>query len=478
MFYICSNQINIGPAVPGYIKGKIMIIKELQLRNFQVIDDLEEKFDGNVYFITGDNELGKSTLLKAIGVLLTGDRDAVLQKGKDKGFARAVIGADGNEYKVELNFTAKNPRGTLLITDQNGMKTERLEMLQNIFGYVDYDAVEFSRWSETAEGRRKQLAVIKQLLPDNVRTRIDEIDTEIKVQKEKKTTVNSAIKNAIAQRDSIKLEKGDIDKYNTPIALVDLLEEAAENSKLVSKAERAQEVIKKCTAQLDAIPSRINHAKSLFENDFDEIKKRIEALQLEAKQRQIDYNNTLEQIDKEKTESTVRLDNARKWLDRYNDTIKDEESPEERLIKAEKHNEMVQKVNEYKVRQQAVVVSKELGERIDSEVAKLQEERGKLILSASLPIPGLSFTDEGLELNGVPFVAGKVSDSQLMEVATQLIIASNPKVKVFRIARGESLGENRLRDIIAIAKKHGFQGFIEEVKRGQNELVIEQYTEL
>ena len=113
----------------------------------------------------------------------------------------------------------------------------------------------------------------------------------------------------------------------------------------------------------------------------------------------------------------------------------------------------------------------------EDKLGALAKERETLIATSKLPIAGLSFTDDGLELNGVPFVAGKVSDSQIMEVAAKLIIASNPTVKVFRIARGESLGEKRLQAIIDIAKANGFQGFIEEVKRGQTDLVVEEYTE-
>lgn len=105
------------------------------------------------------------------------------------------------------------------------------------------------------------------------------------------------------------------------------------------------------------------------------------------------------------------------------------------------------------------------------------KERENLIAKSKLPIDGLTFTDDGLELNGVPFVAGKVSDSQIMEVAAKLIIASNPTVKVFRIARGESLGAKRLQSLIELARKEGYQGFIEEVKRGQDDLVIEEYSE-
>lgn len=66
----------------------IMIVKKLELVNFQVIKEFNADFNGNVYFITGDNELGKSTVLKAIGALLTGNRDAVLKNGESKGFAK------------------------------------------------------------------------------------------------------------------------------------------------------------------------------------------------------------------------------------------------------------------------------------------------------------------------------------------------------------------------------------------------------
>ena len=48
-----------------------MYIKKIELQNFQVIKDFSASFEGGVYLITGDNELGKSTLLKAIGALLT-----------------------------------------------------------------------------------------------------------------------------------------------------------------------------------------------------------------------------------------------------------------------------------------------------------------------------------------------------------------------------------------------------------------------
>ena len=172
-----------------------MYIKKLELRNFQVIEEFAADFDGAVYFITGENEVGKSTLLKAIGALLTGQRDDVLRNGASKGFAKMVVGDDGEEYDVQLSFTEANPRGTLTIKQKTtGMSTNNVSMLQRIFGYQDFDAVEFSRWSETAEGRRKQIAVVKALLPEDVRNRIALIDETVSTMKAERTGINRDVK--------------------------------------------------------------------------------------------------------------------------------------------------------------------------------------------------------------------------------------------------------------------------------------------
>ena len=196
-----------------------MIIKRLELVNFQVISKFNADFEGNVYFITGDNELGKSTVLKAIGALLTGARDAVLKNGENKGFARMVIGDDGEEYKVELRYTKSNPRGTLSITQKSsGIRSDNVSMLQKILGYTDFDAVEFSRWSETAEGRRKQIEVVKSLLPEKVRKRIAEIDSEVIDLKDKRLFSNRELKqyNSLCAEAENNLSSGDVEKFTVP----------------------------------------------------------------------------------------------------------------------------------------------------------------------------------------------------------------------------------------------------------------------
>ena len=450
-----------------------MIVKKLELVNFQVIKEFNADFDGNVYFITGDNELGKSTVLKAIGALLTGNRDAVLKNGESKGFAKMIVGDDGEEYEVELKFTKANPRGTLSIKSKTtGMKSDNVSMLQNIFGYTDFDAVEFSRWSETAEGRRKQIEVVKSLLPEEVRTRIAEIDTTVAGLKTERTGVNRDLKTykSISDAAGQGLTTQDLKTYAKPKDITELMKEQAENAQLIEKAKTVRSALEQRKKQLEEIPERLAAAKATYEKAIEEAKKAIERTEKL-------YKEAIAQIESEKADYEVRKANAEKWLANYEENNLEKLDTSEQLRKAEEHNKKAAKVADYLSKKKQADDKKSEAEKMDSEIEELSAEREKLISSAKLPISGLSFSDDGLVLNDVPFVAGKVSDSQIMEVAAKLIIASNPTVKVFRIARGESLGQKRLQAILDLAKKEGFQGFIESVVRGQQDLIIEEYTE-
>lgn len=451
----------------------IMIVKKLELVNFQVIKEFNADFDGNVYFITGDNELGKSTVLKAIGALLTGNRDAVLKNGESKGFAKMIVGDDGEEYEVELKFTKANPRGTLSIKSKTtGMKSDNVSMLQKIFGYTDFDAVEFSRWSETAEGRRKQIEVVKSLLPEEVRTRIAEIDTTVAGLKTERTGVNRDLKTykSISDAAGQGLTTQDLKTYAKPKDITELMKEQAENAQLIEKAKTVSSALEQRKKQLEEIPERLAAAKATYEKAIEEAKKAIERTEKL-------YKEAIAQIESEKADYEARKANAEKWLANYEENNPEKLDTAEQLRKAEEHNKKAAKVADYLSKKKQADDKKAEAEKMDSEIAELSAEREKLISSAKLPISGLSFSDDGLVLNDVPFVAGKVSDSQIMEVAAKLIIASNPTVKVFRIARGESLGQKRLQAILDLAKKEGFQGFIESVVRGQQDLIIEEYTE-
>lgn len=500
-----------------------MIIKNIQLQNFQTIKEFNGDFEGNVYFITGENELGKSTLLKAIMVLLTGNRDEVLRNGEEKGFARIVVGGDGKEYEVELRMTKANPRGTITIKSlDTGMKSDRVTALQEIFGYQDFDANEFVSWSETAEGRRKQVQIVKSLLPEETQKRIADIDTEVIRIKEERKEDNATLKTYTTIFN--KAEKGispeDVETYSEPLDMQELLEQQKEAVQLEEKAKTVREKMAQRAKTIAETPERLAdlqekqkeliqkeqdlkvqaeqarrsereraeqvynkalaEAEQVYKKSLAEIEetynKSLTKLQDVAIEREKRYTEEKEAIAAEDADARNRLENCKKWLEDYENNKPTDIN--QQIADVQHHNEMNRKVTEYLAAKKNKEDAAEKVAQHEKKLSDLSTERETLVKSAKLPIAGLNFTEDGLELNGIPFVAGKVSDSQIMEVAAKLIIAKNPTVKVFRIARGESLGKKKLEALINLAKENGYQGFIEQVVREQNELRVEQYNEM
>lgn len=467
-----------------------MHIKKLQLLNFQVIESFEAEFDGTIYLIKGDNELGKSTLLKAIGALLTGKRDNVLRTGASNGFAKMVIGDEGDEFEVSLSFTEANPRGTLTIKQKStGLNTNNVTMLSRLFGYQDFDAVEFSRWSETAEGRRKQIAVVKALLPEPVKNRIEQIDKDLEVLKMDRTGANRNVKycEGLMKEAASKLGRGEMEKYASPIDVTELLEKQKTNVQLAEKAKTARAMLEQRNSQLAEIPARIQAVKErandlykVYTDKVEQAKRAYEEAVSEAEKRGNEIGKGLQEaldnIEAERMDLEIRKANAENWLFKYDSAEKVDVSS--MLAEAESHNRKYNLVLSYRDSFYKYTAEKEKADSLDAQIKDLASERAALIAGANLPVSGLAFTEDGLELNGIPFVSGQVSDSQIMETAAKLVIASNPKVKVFRIGRGESLGSKRMKAIVDLAKENGFQGFIEQVQRGQDTMTVEEYIEV
>lgn len=443
-----------------------MIIKKLQLRNFQAIKDFDADFTGDVYLVKGENEVGKSTILKSIVCLLTGERDAVLRNGEKNGFAKMVIGGDGKEYTVELRFTENDPRGTISIKAKDGMRSTNVSMLRTVLNYRNFDAEEFARWSETAEGRRKQIQVVMGLMPPEIANRIKTIDAEVLQTKESRKTVNANIKYKETELESIKaqMSDGDTETYTEPIDLTVLMQESNKAAEQRAKAEN----VKMQMASLEIELANIPKERERLAADLERAKKAYE----DAK---AFYNRSIERVAAEETEIKGKIENAEQWLSEYDAQPKEDAA--EKLAAAQNHNAKCQIVKMFHAKQNEVDAERTKADKLNTDLDAYAKERAELVAAAKFPIDGLSFGEDGLTLNDVPFVVGKVSDSQIMEVAAKLVIASNPTVNIFRIGRGESLGAKRLQSIVNLAKENGFQGFIEQVERGQETISIEEYRE-
>jgi hypothetical protein len=449
-----------------------MNVTYLELKNFRTITNFSADFEGAVYLITGENEVGKTTLLTAVTAMLTGEKpENLLQEGKQKGHAKMTIqdGA-GSGYDIELSFDKLNPKGRLTITQQDtGMIDNRKTMLQHLLQYTDFDAEDFLKWSKTAEGRRKQMTFIKSLLPEDTQKQIASIEASIAELREERKTANT--EHTIAHRSLSRMTWNDqfLKDHTEKKSIKKIAEEKSKVQADRQQWENAQKEYSSISDALQDFDKAAADKLSLMEDRLRDLQKQVEQ-QLATME---DFRN---QAKKDKKELMSRKKAADKWFNERQEPSVDLTEFDEKIQSAEEHNEAVQTADEIRVLISQREEAKAQLDKIDEQVELYQVEKLDL-LSGELPVPGLSFTEDGLMFEGRPFAPEYLSTSQEMEIAALLIMASNPKTKIFRIQQGESLGADRLKAIVDFAIKNGYQGFIEQVNRGQNELRVEKVTE-
>jgi hypothetical protein len=105
---------------------------------------------------------------------------------------------------------------------------------------------------------------------------------------------------------------------------------------------------------------------------------------------------------------------------------------------------------------------------IEQQAAKLTEvmdlrqaKKNEAIAAAKLPVPGMSFGDGALLLNGVPF--NQASDAEQLRASVEVAMASNSELRVIRIRQGSLLDDDAMKLLAKIAEERDFQIWIERV---------------
>jgi predicted AAA+ superfamily ATPase len=129
---------------------------------------------------------------------------------------------------------------------------------------------------------------------------------------------------------------------------------------------------------------------------------------------------------------------AQRWIDR--------QAAEERLAKAQevsaKHTALIESVD---------------------------EQRAALIANANLPVDGLSFDDEGVQYQGIPFE--QASAAERLKVSAAMAMALNPELKVICIRDASLLDDQSKLALVEMAKAHDYQIWYEVVATSVDESV-------
>lgn len=414
-------------------------ILEFRAENFMKLKVVQITPTSNTVVLSGANEQGKSAVLKAILVALSGkdslkDIPEPIRKGSDKG----EITLDLGDYIVTRTFTQKD--SYLTITNREGAKYgSPQKLLDELFNKNTIDPSEFLALDE--EKQYKQLKSLVKLDVD-----IDELERFKKAAFDERTIVNREIKQLEARLNAL------------PIPSDDLPTEEIQAAEIIKKINEATKVIAENNEQRELLKTKartFNQLKSVKE----EIESKIKSLQDEL----LKINESLSTVQKEGKELKDKVD---KLVDpditQYN----------EELTTIEEKNKKIRQAIEYRRISNDLKLKQQESEKLTSKIKEFDEKKQTALIEAKFPVEGLSFGDDGILYNNIPF--SQCSSEERLRVSLAIAMAQNPKLKVILLRDGSLFDSRNMKVIEDLAAENGYQVWIEKVDdSGKVGIVIE-----
>ena len=365
----------------------------------------------SVVELNGPNEAGKSSVLDAIAMALSGREipEMPIREGAKKG----LIELDLGEYTIIRSLT---PKGAYLkIEAKDGREIERpQEFLDRIVGKVSFDPLDFINKNDDKKQREVLLGLLGIDVADLDKREKNAYDERTLKGRELKTVETKA--KALPRYDDIRNDQEE--------------ESITDISNEFQEANRFNEDIVK---RLDAQEAR---------------KQRAVAIKAEI------ANLTQEMADLKEVFVSEQSSLS-------STTVKSIDAISSRMANVEIVNQKVRANKEYAAAWKEYNVTKSAYESIDKSLESIRAERTKLISSATMPIDGLTFDDSGLLYNGIPLK--QCSDGRKLMVAMAISMALNPTLRVLRIKDGSLLDKGNLQILKEMVEGKDYQLWIERV---------------
>ncbi|MEN0084033.1 MAG: AAA family ATPase [Leifsonia sp.] len=404
-----------------------LTIKHFHAENYKRLVVVDVAPDGNVVTIAGRNAQGKTSVLDAIWAALAGgEASRATQQPIREGQDTAVVRLDLGEIIVTRRWT-KDDAGTLTVESADGARfSSPQKLLDEMLGRRAFDPLAFVRQSP-----KEQVAT----LVSTVELPFDpeELERRRKGVYDQRTEVG---------RDVAKLE-AQLAAYPDDDPTLPAEEQSA--SALLIEADHARQ----SNAEIDRAIDDLAAAESAVERALDA----LEFAQRAADKAQADLSDrhaTLKQLPEriDITEITGRLEG----------------------LEATNRNIRAQKERAHVAAQLAAAKEKRTQHTL--KLNEIEKAKADALAAVEFPVPGLSFDDAGVTLNGIPL--SQASSAEQLRVSVALAMAANPKLRVLRIMEGSLLDSESMQIISDLAAENDYQVWVEVVdESGKVGVVIE-----
>lgn len=423
-----------------------MRVLNIQAENYKRLKVVDISPDGNVVEVTGKNKQGKSSLLDAIGAAMQGSaaiQEVPIRAGEKQSRIRVVLGDKEAELVVTRKFIQKDKMDfttSLTVENAQGAKFPSPQaVLDALYSAIAFDPLAFVRSSKGA-----QLETMKRLVPG---VDFNAIERQNKADFDKRTELNRDAKNIRAQVAGLPV---DISKPR-PVK-----QDVGDLQKEIAAAEKHNEDVTTRKANREAAPGEIKawrEQAAAKKTEAEALLKAAKALEVEAD----DYERRLKAA-----AALPALIEAKSITDKM-EAI----NANNNLVLAWENMDQLVK--------QAEALEKQAQELSDNILVR-NGQKERAISEAKLPVEGLSLTDQGVTLNGLPF--DQVSSSEQIRTSVGVAMALNPKLRVIRVKDGSLLDEESMAILAEMAKEKDYQVWVERVATGEDVGIVMEEGEV
>lgn len=395
-----------------------MKIVELTAENVKRLVAVDITPDPHVQVISGRNGHGKTSVLDAIWLALGGGTAA-------KATARPVRdGADTAQVRLDLGDyvvtrTWSGEKSTLKVESADGARfSSPQSLLDGLVGRLSFDPLAFTQMP--AREQRDALLSLVDLPFDPA-----DLDRRRAALFEERTVIGRDVRQFEAQLASL------------PPVPDGVPEVEVSSAEVVAELQGARAVL----ADIDRVTREAEQAQSQRE--------RAQAA-LDAAQAALD--------------EAIEAEDLVRWRVQALPEPPDTQSIEARLASLDDVNAAVRARRERERVAEAAREARDAYDQRTADIIALDREKELGLSSATFPIDGLGFDNDGVTYRGVPF--SQASSAEQIRVSLAMAMALNPKLRVIRILDGSLLDAENLSLVQQMAVEKDYQVWVEKVDDG------------
>lgn len=418
-----------------------MKLLTLNISNVLGIVGANIDFDGagNLFVIGGDNGAGKSSVLSAVEMLISGG-DAIPEKPIREGATKGVI--IGKTEDFTATRTLSKSGATLTIKANDGSPIASPQALwDSVTKGRSLDPCEFMRMKP-----KEQLATLQSI----VGLDFSKLESEYAAKYATRTSVNRDAKAQATIADATPRHSGVPKELVSSASILERLTKAIATNK---------ENDEKRSAVVDANDVIDGYARDVAQAE-------AEVVELERKLKTAKQN--VEAIQNSHKAAIASRDALFKESEALVDV--DLEVIQAELRDVEATNEKVRANAKWQEEQTKLAKLTKESADLTARLEAIEKEKTDTLAKAKFPIEGLGFTADGVTFNALPFE--QINTSDQIRISCAMAFALAPTLKVVLVREGSLIGPANLKLIEELAAKHGAQVLMERVSTGEEVMIV------